>query len=333
MRTDKTILVTGANGVLASNTIIELLSKGYHVLGMLRNKDKYVGPTHKNLKLIVSDILNKEEVSDVTRNCSAIIHAAGLTDQSVVGYQHYHEVNVDGTQNLIDQAVKNGVEKFIYVSSANVFGYGSGLKCGDESSEMKYPFTKSNYAISKSVAQRCAFSSTGEMEVVAVNPTFIIGAYDSKPSSGRLVLMGINKKIVFAPPGGKNFVSAVDVAKGIIKAMEIGKNKESYLLSNENLSYVQFFKRLRNVSANKFIIVRLPKTLMRIIGVFGECARFLGVKTELSITNTKILCEHTYYSNKKSQNELRMNYETIDRGISNSVRWFQNCQTKKASQF
>ena len=325
MRTNKTILVTGANGVLASNTIIELLSKGYHVLGMLRNKAKYVGPTHKNLKLIVGDILNKGQVLEVTRNCFAIIHAAGLTDQSVVGYQRYHEVNVDGTQNLIDLAVKNGVEKFIYVSTANVFGYGSSLQCGDESSEMKYPFTKSNYAISKRVAQSCAFRCTGKMEVMAVNPTFIIGAYDSKPSSGRLVLMGINKKIVFAPPGGKNFVSAVDVAKGIIKAMEIGKNKESYLLANENLTYVQFFKRLRNVSDNKFVIVRLPKTPMRIIGVFGECARLLGVKTELSITNTKALCEHTYYSNKKSMNELYMNYEPIDHGIYSSVKWFENC--------
>ena len=58
----------------------------------------------------------------------------------------------------------------------------------------------------------------------------MLGAYDTKPSSGKIILMGLNKKLLFHPPGGKNFVHVRDVAKGLISCLEKGKNGERFVL-------------------------------------------------------------------------------------------------------
>ena len=50
------VLVTGANGLLATNTIKLLLEKGFIVKALLRNKEKFIAPNHKNLTLIEGDI-------------------------------------------------------------------------------------------------------------------------------------------------------------------------------------------------------------------------------------------------------------------------------------
>jgi nucleoside-diphosphate-sugar epimerase len=71
--------------------------------------------------------------------------------------------------------------------------------------------------------------------------------------------MGLKNKIIFCPPGGNNFVCDKDVARGIIKALKKGVNGESYLLANENMSFLEFFKILKSQVTNKFYIVKAPK--------------------------------------------------------------------------
>ena len=46
----------------------------------------------------------------------------------------------------------------------------------------------------------------------------MIGAFDTKPSSGRIILFGLKIRLVVCPPGGKNFVHVKDVSKGSWKA-------------------------------------------------------------------------------------------------------------------
>ena len=90
-----------------------------------------------------------------------------------------------------------GVKKFIYVSTANAFGYGTLTKLGSENEEIKVPFSKLYYALSKLKAQQSVLLRKKEIDVITVNPTFLIGPYDSKPSSGKIILLGYQKRLVF----------------------------------------------------------------------------------------------------------------------------------------
>jgi len=322
MNAETNVFVTGANGLLGCNTIIELLKCGFHVKGLLRSRGKYNSIKHENLELIEGDITNKEYLDEVLFNCEYVIHLAAITDQNLLNYNLYEEINVIGTKNILLAAIKNKVRRIIYVSTANVFGFGPLNNLGDETKKMKHPFDKSFYANSKKEGQDFALSKINEIEVVIVNPTFMIGPYGSRPSSGKIILMGLKNPYVFCPPGGKNFVCAKDVAKGIIRAMKYGVNGEAYLLANENITFCNFFKLLRRNTKNNFLIIHVPKYALLLLGYIGNLIRSIGIKTNFSDVNMKALCINNYYSNNKAKKQFEINFNPIEEGIIEAIEWY-----------
>src|SRR5690606_2128803 len=207
----------------------------------------------------------------------------------------YHLINVQGTQNVIQAAIGNHIKKIVYVGTANTFGYGSSVVPGNETLPPDKPFSDAWYARSKLEGQRSMLAAADKVAVTIVSPTFMIGPYDGKPSSGAIIRMGYRKKVLFHPPGGKNFVNVVDAANGVVDALEKGRHKEAYLLAGENLTYRAFFKRLCVQTGQQTLLIRVPGTLLRITGYIGDLLRLLGVRTALSTVNMKILRINNYY--------------------------------------
>jgi nucleoside-diphosphate-sugar epimerase len=317
------VLITGANGLLATNIIVLLLEKNYQVKGLLRSKNKYIGPLHSNLELIEGNITSKEDVFKALVDCDFVIHVAALTAHNLSTYDPYYKVNVEATKMLIQASIENNITKFVYVSSANAFGFGSIEDPGNEQRPVKPPFSKSYYALSKLEGQEFILKFKDRIDVSVVNPTFMIGPYDSKPSSGRIILMGYKKKMVFCPPGGKNFINVKDAAKGTVKAMEKGKNGEAYLLAGTNLTYKQFFKKLSEYTGDTPYIISVPVPILLAAGVLGNIMRFLRIKTSLSLTNMKMLCVNNFYTNNKVRKDLGLDFTPIDSGIKEAVEWFK----------
>src|SRR5690606_21745998 len=238
------VLVTGANGLLATNVITQLLTEGYHVKGLIRDPRKFLLPAHPNLQLIVGDITDENSVLHATQHCDYVIHCAATTSQNLLQYTSYQLINVTGTENVLNAAQQCGERRVVYVGTANTFGYGTLAAPGNEALQTKEPFASAWYAKSKPEGQWKALANLGKIEIVIVSPNFMIGPYDGKPSSGTIILMASGKHAVFYPPGGKNFVHVQDVARGTVHALTRGKNGEAYLLAGENLSYRDFFKQL-----------------------------------------------------------------------------------------
>lgn len=318
-----TVLVTGANGLLATNTINCLLTHGYRVRGLVRNAKKFVLPLQENLTLVIGDITDTASLEQAIAECDYIIHCAAITDQHLLRYADYHRINVTGTENVIQVALKHRVKKIVYVSTANTCGYGSLQSPGNETIPASEPFKSAWYAKSKLEGERLIRAAKDRIEVTVVNPTFMIGAYDGKPSSGAIIRMGYHKRIVFHPPGGKNFVNVADAALGVVNALQHGKNGETYLLAGENLSYRDFFRKLARQTNARPVLITVPKPILLAAGYIGNMMRVLGVKTALSSTNMKILCIKNYYANDKAKQELGVVFEPIENGIDHAVAWFK----------
>ena len=318
------VLVTGANGLLATNIIIQLLAKNYQVSGLIRNPKRFLLPQHPKFKLITGNITDPAALIRAAADCQTIIHCAATTSQDLLRYTDYSETNVTGTRHVINAALKSGVKRVVYISTANTCGYGTMKKPGHEGLPPRPPFTRAWYAKSKLEGQQLALAAIKNLEIVVVSPTFMIGPYDSKPSSGAIIHMGYGKRLIFHPPGGKNFVHAGDVALGAIAAMESGKNGETYLMAGENMSYRAFFKLLARHTGQRTRLIRLPKTLLISLGYLGDMLRGIGIKTALSSTNMRILCIHNYYTNQKAQRELNIHFRTTSQAISDAVGWFRD---------
>lgn len=322
------IFLTGITGFLGTNLVEDLLEKGHRVKGLLRDLSRYKGLYHQNLELIQGSL--SHDLSPHLSDCEVVIHAAAETGQHLIHYEDYQSVNCEATRKLLDAAIRGKVKRFIYVSTTNTLGYGSLNDLGNELKKIKYPVSASFYAQSKHEAERCLLQCMDKIEIIIVNPGFMIGANDRKPSSGRIILMGLNRKILFYPCGGRSFVYVKDVAQGIINSMDKGKSGERYLLVNENLTYSQFFQKLNVLTGRKPLMIKIPKQVLLAYGYGGDFLRKLGIKTSISSVNMRILSIENFYSNHKSIRELGMNYHPVETAIREAVWYFrQNKATAK----
>jgi len=318
----KKVFVTGITGFLGTNVVIKLLENGYFVIALVRKKSSYYGKENENLKLIEGDLFS--DVVSYLKDVDYVIHIAAETRQNLVSYQDYKKINCDATINLFSQAIEAKVEKFLFVSTANTLGFGCLKELGDEDRLQKKPFSQSFYAKSKLEAENYLLQNNKTTDVVILNPTFMLGRYDYKPSSGKIIFLAWKKKVVFYPSGGKNFVHVEDAANGILNAIKQGKNGEKYLLANENLKYIDFFKKLNKITNQKTVLLPIPDVILFIFGFFGDFLRALKIKTNISSCNMKILRIENYYSNEKSIKELNMKYLPTEKAIEDAVEFFKN---------
>jgi|WetSurSiteA1Bulk_404760.scaffolds.fasta_scaffold01424_5 dihydroflavonol-4-reductase len=317
-------LVTGANGFLASNVVRELNRRGFEVRAMVRPSANLLSLSGTVSEVFQGYITESRDVMKAVKGCDVVIHAAADTSQHHRGIGPYWQVNVAATLHMLEASFSNKVKKFIFVSTANTFGYGTKDCPGNEDMPAKYPFSLSGYAISKMQAQDLVlgFAQDGRLNATVVNPTFMIGAYDSKPSSGRIITRMYQKKFVLVPPGGKNFVHVADVANGICSAIAKGKSGSCYLLAHENLTYGEFFKKIDEVSGQSRHRISLSPGFLAAMGITGEVFNQIIGRSDLNRLNAKMLCVGNYYSSAKALKELDLPQTPINTAIADAINWF-----------
>lgn len=302
------------------------MQANYDVKGLVRGSSNLLSLKGTDLELFKGSFLNTDDLRKALAGCQAVVHVAANTSQWPSDYEHYRKANIDGTRLVLEESKKAGIGRFIFVSSANAFGPGCKEKPGDESS----PFTdlqhQSGYMRSKHEAQQLVldFHRKHQFPATIVNPTFMLGKYDAKPSSGQMLLMAHGKKMMPYPFGGKNFVHVEDVANGIVSAIEKGRNGHCYLLANKNLSYQEFFSKMRAVCGWPKQLVKLPKPLLTLAGQAGTLFEKLsGEPAKLNTINSRLLQADNYYSPAKAISELQLPQTPIETAISDALAWFE----------
>lgn len=124
----ETVLVTGAGGLIGLEVVKTLLGQGYSVVAVdnFTNSSLNDFPEHAELRLYVKDIRNRYGMNNIFRlhpNISSVIHLAALHYIPYCDSNPHEtfEVNVLGTQNLLDVMVKHGVERILFSSTAAVY--------------------------------------------------------------------------------------------------------------------------------------------------------------------------------------------------------------------
>ncbi len=318
------VFVTGANGLLGTNLVLQLIEQGYSVHALVRNKKNFFDTSFKNLTLIEGDLSDSEKLALQIKGCKYVVHIAANTSQKLLKLEDYYDTNVLGVQNIVDACIENHIQKLIYIGTANTFGYGNDQDLGREEYPMKFPFTESLYALSKNQAQKIVDKATAQLNITTISPTFMIGAYDSKPSSGRIILLAMDKRFVVYPSGGKNFVHVSDVANAVIKAFGLKQSGQKYILANENISYREFYKKVILQNNQKSILIPLPDVLLRLVGLFGDFIRRIGIKTDVSSINTKVLTINNFYTNRRVKQDLDIKFTPIEKAIVESLKYFKN---------
>ncbi len=126
---ESVFLVTGGAGFIGSNLVEVLLNAGYKVrvldnLTTGRRKNVELFLAHENYSFILADITDFKSCLNATEGVDYVLHhaAQGSVSLSIELPRHFETVNIHGTLNMLEASRQNGVKKFVYASSASVYG-------------------------------------------------------------------------------------------------------------------------------------------------------------------------------------------------------------------
>ncbi len=320
-----TILITGANGLLGSNLVRELLTHGHRIRAFIFPGEKT--PTLHGLPIEKTEgnILHYEDLKAASHGIDAIYHLAANTSYWPSRDENVRRVNIEGTKNVLRLCKSINVKRLVYVGTANTFSFGNLANPGKEDTRYLGAKYGMDYMDSKYHAHQLVIAAVKEgIPAVIVNPTFMLGGYDSKPSSGAMLMAVHAQKVVGYAPGGRNFINVKDAAYGIANALTKGSIGESYIIGNQNLTYKLAFKKMARaveVAPPRF---KFPKWAVLLYGLIGTLQGwFANKKPTVSLPLARISCDEHYYSSEKAVKELELPQTPIEVGIRESFEWLK----------
>lgn len=321
------VFITGADGVLGNNLVRILLERSCDIRVFIEEGRKAAYLEELDVEKYYGSILDYNGLQEAVQGCDIIIHAAAKTDTWPPRHLDYWKVNLEGTRNIIAAAREAGVKRLLHIGTANSFGPGDEKNPGDETRPYASGRYKLDYMSSKYAAQELVLDAVekGGLDAVVLNPTFMIGPYDAKPSSGTMILAVNDGRMPGYPPGGRNFVYVKDVAVAIANAMEKGKNGECYILGNENLSYKQAFGKMAAALDVKAPARKIPRLLtLAYGGLLSTASSLFRFTPSVTYPLALISTEKHYYTSKKAVNELDMPQTPLEEALREAVAWFRD---------
>ncbi len=321
------IFLTGTSGLLGNNTARELLQRGHEVKGLFRYESEVaLLERHDRFTAFFGDIRDATRMMEGVEGCDAVIHTAADTSHWPARSDSYVNTNVNGTRNVMEAAKQARVKRGIFVSTANALGFGTRENPGTEETPACFQQYGIGYMETKYEAQQLVLKEARDhgYPFLVVNPTFMIGPRDYKPSSGRMVLAVAMGKVPGYPRGGKNYVYVGDVATAIANALEMGRPGECYILGNENLTYQQMFTKVAEIVGVNPPRLAIPPWATKAFGMLGTISgNIFGVTPKVSYKMARVSCDGHYFSAKKAVNELQMPQTPIETAIKECYEWFK----------
>lgn len=318
------VLVTGANGLLGHHVVQQLLKNQHAVHIIVRSKQNIFFDLSR-VTVFKGNFTAYHDLYQAAQGCDALIHIAAITSTRLLHPEEYDAVNVEGVAQVLKVANDLTIKRIVYISSANTVGYGTEQVFGDERFNIQTPFTESFYAQSKVKAEHLLLEASAQADhhCIIINPSFMLGKYDTKPGSGKLLIIGYKQRILFIPKGGKNFVSVRSVAVAVCNALTIGQNGERYLASGVNLSFREYYTLQKQVGKYRQFIIGLPDAVLNLLGKAGDAFRRWGIRTDLCTMNLRQLMIREYYSNAKATAALKLPQTDIKADIKEAIDWFK----------
>ena len=327
-----TYYITGISGFLGRNIvrqldnakIVGLVFPGELGIDDLREKE--------NITLIEGNILHREEIekflSYPSEGKKIIIHAAGKISVYRKGDPMTTTINVEGTKNMVDTALKVGCDRFIYVSSVDSLNKRKGTDVIHE--QDTYDIDKVDGVYSKSKVQANnyvldAYKNKG-LPGIIVLPSALIGPYDPFNSP---INFAIKRFLIGKLPalvkGQYNVADIRDVAKGIIDASKSGRLGESYILCGQSvITMLDLVNKAAHIENKKPIKLLVPIWLVKLGSPFIELAAKIKKKSPL-FTGFSMDClqQNSNYSYEKAHNDFGYSPRDIDTTMSDLVNWMK----------
>ena len=314
-------LVTGGTGLVGNNVIRTLLNQGRRVRTLVRSRSGERELDGLDVERIVGDVTNADAVRQAVTGARIVIHSAAMVHVGWWQLAEMRRVNVEGTR-LIAQAARREGARLIHVSSVNALGLtGDGSPADEET-----PFgnlVECPYVVTKREAEQVVLDEIARgLDAVIVNPVYMLGPWDWKPSSGRMLVEVGEGRGLFAPPGSQHFGDVRDVTAAIIAAITAGKCGRRYILGGHHLPFLEAWSLFARVAGRRPPLGEAPPPMVRFAGRVGDLvASCLGREGPLNSAATSMSLLRQHYSSDRAQTELGYMIRPLEESVEDCWRW------------
>jgi nucleoside-diphosphate-sugar epimerase len=244
------IFVVGGTGFLGYHTILELLRKKHTVtlLSLPPLPAKNLFPAQ--VKIILADLhsLHTDEKHSILRGHDAAIFAAGADDRVIPkapAYAYFHRENVETVNDFIRIAASAGLTRLVI--------FGSYMAHFDRIWPEKRLADRHPYIRSRAAQEAGAFHMAGDkIDVMVLELPFIFGSMPGRrPLWAPLIRYIASPAPLFAIEGGTNMIAVTRVAEAAAGALMRGKGGCTYLIGDQNLSWVDWLKTLSRLTGRE----------------------------------------------------------------------------------
>jgi nucleoside-diphosphate-sugar epimerase len=330
------ILVTGANGLVGSHILFELVSRNKPVKALIRSVEKkdeikkifsYYTDNYEQLISSVNwvngDICDIDSLETAFNEVDEIYHTAAMVSFNPNRKHKIFRTNINGTKNIVDLALEKGIKKLAYISSVAALGSANNSEYIDENLSYKPSEKNSNYAFSKFNAELEIWRGIAEgLNVCIINPTIILGPgkwNDGSSSFFKAIYNGLR----LYPSGVNGFVDVRDVAKIIILLMEKEIFAEKFIVNSINTSYKELFNHINKNFGRHTKLIALPENIAKIAWRL-EKIRSLIMHKEPIITKETIASAYkvSLYSNAKIIQKLNYQFIPFEQTIKDICNYY-----------
>lgn len=324
------IFITGASGFIGNNLAHKLAEENHDITVMIRNASDNEEFKDGRIKVVNGDLFNIARLQAGMDGCDWVFHLAAYAKPSSYEKEMPYRSNVLGTINVLNVAKDRKIKRVIVTSTAGTAGFSTnGLPVDEKSVPDPVRFTE--YERTKAIAEKTALeSSSGEMDVIIVQPTRVYGPGKlTKSNSVTRIIKDYGRGLWRIIPGDRkaigNYVFINDVVRGHILAAESGKGGEKYLLGGENLSYLSFFDHLGRAYGRKRKLIMLKESYLKKIVRVSEFTAAIGGKPPF-LTESWIdkYLQNQIVSSNKAVNELSYNITPFEQGVDKTVKWLNS---------
>jgi dihydroflavonol-4-reductase len=318
------ILVTGGNGFLGNHLVRLLVEKGERVRVLARPGSDLRSLAGFAVQTVEGDVRDPEDMDRLCDGVSGVIHTAAMVWIGWGMLREMREVNVAGTRRVARAARRAGV-RMIHVSSVDALGLGTLCKPADETTPAGGK-TACSYVVTKTEAETVMEDEILRgLDAVVVNPGFLLGPYDWKPSSGKMLLEVGKRAPLLAPAGGCSVADVRDVSAAILAALNRAKGGDRFILAGENVTYLELWRLFAKVAGRRGPFGRLGPVLRWGLGRGGD---LLGrIRGEEPVVNSAALAMSNlghYYSSAKARSELGYRNRSLEETVVDSWQWFSD---------
>jgi dihydroflavonol-4-reductase len=235
-------LVTGAAGFIGGHVVAALAASGASVRAFDRRPP--LAWNHSDqVEWVHGDVLDPDAVRDAVEGCDAVFHLAALYSYAHSDAALMHDVNVRGTRNVLDAAVRGQRRRIVHTSSCATCGPIPNRQATERdlppSRELVVPYKRT-----KLEGERLALQAARDgADVIIVNPTVPVGPGDLRPTpTGKMVAdVARGRARAYLARSALNMVAVEDVAVGHVLAFERGRTGERYLLGGDDMALSEVF--------------------------------------------------------------------------------------------